>query len=121
MSTQKKLTQINTARRKLCIFSGILPFTASAQSKLLYSGTDDKSRVLEPSAKNHYAEFYSAWMTQFEQNPYEYIELRNQEHGMMKSSEIVKHDFAQDNTVELGSFILSKYEAALIAHIGSYA
>jgi hypothetical protein len=120
MSTQKKLTGIDKTRRKLCIFSGILPFATSAQSKLLYSGANDKSANLT-SFGNNYAEFYAAWITLFTQTPYEYIELRNREHVTVKSSEIVKQDFARGNTVELGGFILSKYEAAVIAHIGSYA
>lgn len=121
MKTQRQLTEVDSFRRAFCFFSGTLPVVASAQAKTIYSNVSDTISSSGSTARYHYADFYNAWMRICDQNPYAYIMQRNKEHSTLKSSEIVKYDFAQGNTVELGSFILSKYEAAVIAHIGSFA
>ncbi|ABG39708.1 hypothetical protein Patl_1182 [Paraglaciecola sp. T6c] len=107
---------VNRTRRSLCLGSLLLstsgvPFTSSAHQS---------NTLPKPNESVNYYQFYLAWKQLFSLSPQEYINRRQYEHNGLKSSEIVKLDFELHNVVEIESFILSKYEAAFVAHIGSF-
>jgi hypothetical protein len=121
MSHSQGEKKINTLRRKLCLFSGLAPIAASSSAISRIAGSEPQRPVEGAFNNNQYRSFYLAWKNAFVQAPFAYITERNEIHSAMKSSEIVEFDFINGNVIDINSFILSKYEAAVIAHIGSYA
>ncbi|GAC10813.1 hypothetical protein [Paraglaciecola chathamensis] len=108
--------QVNRMRRALCLGSLLISTSGAA-----FTSAAKQSNALPKQAKNlDYYQFYLAWQQLSSLSPQEYINRRQYEHSGLKSSEIVKLDFEHQNVVEIESFILSKYEAAFIAHIGSF-
>ena len=111
--------KIDTMRRKLCLFSALVPVTCNTTAKVV--GLNHRSVENESFNGDQYKRFYTAWVSEFKQAPKEYITAKNAQHSPMKSSEIVQLDFSCGNVIAIDNFILSKYEPAVIAHIGSYA
>jgi hypothetical protein len=121
MSSSQGEKPINTLRRKLCLLSALVPIAASSNAISRIAGSDPQRSAEGVFNNNQYRSFYLAWKNAFVQTPLAYITERNEIHSTMKSSEIVEFDFTNGNVIDIDSFILSKYEAAVIAHIGAHA
>lgn len=109
--------KINRLRRKLCLSLVLVPGSVCAKDII----ADSENTLTGKFDRNQYRNFFSAWNNAFVQTPYSYITERNEMHAELRSSEIVAFDFINGNVIEIDSFILSKYEAAVIAHIASQA
>jgi hypothetical protein len=95
-----------------------LPFSVNALdvNKYVNSVTDSNTQ-LDQSA--NYSDYYQAWKKISTQEPIEYINARHFANKSLAGSELVKQDFNQDNIVNLNGFIISRYEAAVLAYLGS--
>jgi hypothetical protein len=114
----KKASNHDTVRRKLLLATACLPFSVNALEVNKYV-SDVKNKNTKLDQSSNYSDYYHAWKKISTQEPIVYINGRHAMNSSISGSELVKQDFKADNIVNVNGLILSKYEGAVLAYLGS--
>jgi hypothetical protein len=110
----KKNSTHDAVRRKLLFATASLPFSVRA---LGIDSVKDKNTQLEQSS--NYSDYYHAWKKISAQEPLDYINAKHAMNNSVSAAELVKQEFKEDNIINLNGFIISRYEGAVLAYLGS--